>query len=182
MKIICAFTGYRPGRFPWKYNEADPRCQALQEALTRLVEDLISRGVTGFLTGMAQGVDLWGAQSVLECQKAHPEITLQAVLPCRGQEQKWPEKWRRLYQEILARTSDCALLGEEYTPSCMMERNRYLVDHADLLLAVYDGKARTGTGATVNMAKRKGLPLVILNPDTLEVTVYEEENPQLILD
>ncbi len=29
----CAFTGYRPRRFPWKDNEADPRYVALKAAM-----------------------------------------------------------------------------------------------------------------------------------------------------
>ena len=31
--ISCAFTGHRPHKFPWKDNEADPRCIALKETL-----------------------------------------------------------------------------------------------------------------------------------------------------
>ena len=30
----CAFTGHRPHKFPWKYDEADSRCIALKAALT----------------------------------------------------------------------------------------------------------------------------------------------------
>lgn len=29
----CAFTGHRPHKFPWRYNEADERCMALKAAL-----------------------------------------------------------------------------------------------------------------------------------------------------
>ncbi len=40
MQRRCAFTGHRPHKFPWKYNEDDERCVALKAALAdhRLVE------------------------------------------------------------------------------------------------------------------------------------------------
>lgn len=33
----CAFTGHRPHKFPWKDNEADPRCIALKETLAEQI-------------------------------------------------------------------------------------------------------------------------------------------------
>jgi len=38
----------------------------------------------------------------------------------------------------------------------MLDRNRFLVEHADLLLAVYNRVGRSGTGATVNYAMKGG--------------------------
>lgn len=32
--ICCAFTGHRPKKFPWKYDEKDKRCLALKSVLT----------------------------------------------------------------------------------------------------------------------------------------------------
>lgn len=33
MENGCAFTGHRPHKLPWKYNEGDARCVALKTAL-----------------------------------------------------------------------------------------------------------------------------------------------------
>lgn len=33
-KKICAFTGHRPSRFPWSYDETNQDCIALKEILT----------------------------------------------------------------------------------------------------------------------------------------------------
>ena len=53
-------------------------------------------------------------------------------------------------------------------------RNRFLVDHADLLLAVYDKEthSRTGTGNTVRYAQGQGKPILFLNPNSLKLS-YE---------
>lgn len=61
----CAFTGHRPKKFPWGYNEADPRCIALKQALTKEISKLAKDGYTDFLSGMAEGVDTWAALEVL---------------------------------------------------------------------------------------------------------------------
>ncbi len=53
----CAFTGHRPSKLPWKYNETDPRCVLLKTVLTAQIEKLAKAGTTNFLSGMALGTD-----------------------------------------------------------------------------------------------------------------------------
>ena len=53
----CAFTGHRPMKLPWRYNESDLRCKALQRVLAEHISELIQKGVNGFLSGMAEGAD-----------------------------------------------------------------------------------------------------------------------------
>ena len=53
----CSFTGHRPQKFPWRYNESDPACVALKETLAGQISRLYETGYTEFLTGMALGVD-----------------------------------------------------------------------------------------------------------------------------
>ena len=65
----CAFTGHRPRKFPWKYNEADPRCIALKETLAEQIAALADAGVTQFLSGMAEATDSWSAMAVLSLRE-----------------------------------------------------------------------------------------------------------------
>ena len=53
----CSFTGHRPHKFPWRYNEADSRCLALKAELTEQITRLVDAGVTDFYSGGADGVD-----------------------------------------------------------------------------------------------------------------------------
>ncbi len=46
----------------------------------------------------------------------------------------------------------------------MLERNRWLVDRASILLAVYDGTYRSGTGMTVRYAQKLGREIIIIAP------------------
>ena len=48
----------------------------------------------------------------------------------------------------------------------MLERNRFLVDHAAALLAVYNGERRGGTAATVRYAQKMGRKIIVIAPLT----------------
>ena len=135
----CAFTGHRPRKFPWSYNESDARCVALKETLAKEIAKLVDAGYTDFLSGMAEGADTWAALAVLALKKENPALKLHCVLPCEGQAGKWAASARELYFSILEQADKVAYVSREYHDGCMLERNRYLVDHAACLLAVYNG-------------------------------------------
>jgi len=42
LENCCAFTGHRPRKFPWKYDEADSRCVALKTALAEQIAALLA--------------------------------------------------------------------------------------------------------------------------------------------
>ena len=52
----------------------------------------------------------------------------------------------------------------------MIDRNHRLVESSSLLLAVYSGARRSGTGATVNYARKLGREIIVIDPTTLHVT------------
>ena len=87
----CAFTGHRPNSFPWKYDETARDCVLLKKVLAGQIDALVGEGVTEWLSGMALGTDLWGAEIVLSLKKKNPALRLHCILPCEGQEVKWPK-------------------------------------------------------------------------------------------
>ena len=60
------------------------------------------------------------------------------------------------------------MLQRQYTPDCLRKWNRYMVDHAEIVLAVWNGSP-SGTSQTVWYARETGKPVWIIWPDTLEV-------------
>ena len=125
---------------------------------------MAEQGVTDFLSGMAQGVDLWSSQIVLDLQKKNPALKLHCVLPCKGQDSKWTASAQERYRSILAQANEVVYVGQEYNRDCMLKRNRYLVDHSSILLAVYNGTWRSGTGATVRYAQKLNREIIIIDP------------------
>lgn len=164
MERCCAFTGHRPRKFPWGYNEADARCVALKETLAKEIAKLVDAGYTDFLSGMAEGTDTWAALTVLALKKENPALKLHCVLPCEGQADGWLASARERYFSILGQADEVVYVSREYHDGCMLERNRYLVDHAACLLAVYNGEWRGGTAMTVRYARKVGRRLIVLDP------------------
>ena len=172
---ICAFTGHRPKSFSWKDNETAPGCVLLKETLAEQIKLLTKRGVTDFLSGMAQGVDLWAAEIVLDLKKKNPALRLHCILPCEGQERKWLASEQERYRSILRQADEVIYVNREYSADCMLARNRYLVEHSSVLLAVYNGAYRSGTGMTVRYAKQLGREVIIIDPVSRSVSCEKAE-------
>ena len=162
--VSCAIPGHRPQKFPFGYDESDRRCVVLKANLHREIARRIMDGCVDFYAGAALGVDTWFMESVLKFRRVVDGITLTAVLPCATQADRWPPAAQARYHELLDRCDRVLLLQEAYTRDCMLSRDRYLVDHTDCLIAVYDGSDTGGTAYTVRYARSVGKPLYIIDP------------------
>ena len=165
----CAFTGHRPHKFPWRYDEADRRCVALKAALTEQIAALAEAGITDFYSGGADGVDCWAALVVLELRQKNPALKLHCILPHEGQDDKWNNSAQERYRFILNQADSVEYVSREYYDGCMIDRNHRLVEAAGLLLAVYNGERRGGTAATVRFARKLRRRIIILDPVSLAV-------------
>ncbi len=155
----CCFTGHRPNKLPWRYREEDPRCLQLKMRLADAGETAYEEGYRHFLCGMAQGCDLYFCEIVLAFRQTHPDVTVEAAIPCPTQADAWPEKERQRYRELVAACDVETMVSAQYSSSCMQRRDRYMVDHASLLIAAFDGSAG-GTRYTVEYAMRMGISIV----------------------
>ena len=165
----CAFTGHRPHKFPWRYDETDNRCVALKSALMEQIAALVETGITDFYSGGADGVDCWTSLIVLELMKKKPALRLHMLLPYVGQADKWSDSAQERYRFILSQADSLEYVSHDYYDGCMLDRNRRLVDAADLLLAVYNGERRGGTAATVRYARKLGRRVIIVDPILLKI-------------
>jgi uncharacterized phage-like protein YoqJ len=170
--ITCAFTGHRHTRFAFGDDEDDERYLRLTTLMREHIRTLIAGGVTEFLSGMATGADQWAAEIILDIKKEYPHIRLTAVRPYAGQAKAWPPGQQERHYNTLAQCNEVVTIRDGYTRSCMFERNRYLVDNAAFLLAVYDGGSTGGTAYTVKYAKQKKRRMTIIHPDSLDVEIF----------
>ena len=170
MNKVCAFTGHRPSKLPWRYDETDSRCVALKAVLAEQITNLVEAGVTQFLSGMAEGTDIFCSEIVLALREKNPAIKLHCILPCKEQADKWAASSRDLYHSILDRADSIVYVSRTYYKNCMLDRNRFLVDHAAALLAVYNGERRGGTAATMRYAQKVGREIIVIDPITRPIS------------
>lgn len=163
----CCFTGHRPGKLPWGEDEWDSRCVALKDRLAQEIERAYELGMRHFICGMAQGADFYFCEEVLRFRETHPDVRLEAAIPCPEQAGGWPaaqqERWKRLVVQCDLET----LVQPAYTPGCMARRNRYMVRRSAMLIAVYNGQPG-GTRQTLAYAMREGLQVVQIDPECPE--------------
>lgn len=161
-ELSCCFTGHRPVKLPWGLNEEDERCLALKEELSHRLIGIYESGYRHFICGMAIGCDMYFAEAVLALREIHSDVSLDAAIPCGTQPDKWAKNQRLRYNSILDACDSVKVLQVDYTPDCMMKRNRYMVDNSSLLLACFDGKPG-GTMNTILYAKRQGLKTILID-------------------
>ena len=157
----CCFSGHRPTKLPWRFHEEDPRCVRLKENIFKAVSALYASGIHHYICGMALGCDMYFCEAVIRLREEHPDITLEAAIPCEVQALKWTEAQRNRYYNLIEQCNFETLLQRPYTKDCMRKRNCYMVDSSSVLLAVYDGTL-SGTMQTIHYAEKRGLEIHIL--------------------
>ena len=168
----CAFSGHRPNRISIDYDEKNQDCIKLKQILKEEILRLIDIGVTRFLSGMSLGVDMWAAEIVIALKRQGYNIKLLCALPCETQADRWDDDDRERYFNILETADEVTYVNIRWTSICMYERNKYLIDHAGYLIAVYDDEPHGGTAQTVNFAKKLNRSIILINPNTFEVTPF----------
>lgn len=157
-ELSVCFTGHRPDRLPWGRNEWDERCEAFRNRLRREIIRTYEKGARYYLSGMADGVDICAAKTVLGLSGAFPDMKLVAVLPY-GQPKTAAQK------RIAERAFRVVSIRPDYAPSCFLERNSFLVEHSSAVIAGFGGDWSSGTGATIKLAYGRGLAVTIIGFD-----------------
>lgn len=156
----CCFTGHRSKKLPWA-NEEDPAFQRFRTRMEGEIRRLVSEyGARHFITGMAEGVDLFAAELVLRLRGELPELTLECAIPYQGHSRNGNTR----YQQILQQADRQTVLQPSYSYDCFKKRNCYMVDKSSFVLAVWSGSGG-GTAHTVQYALEQGREVILLNPN-----------------
>ena len=151
--LVVCLTGHR-------HIPAD-HALLLPSLLERHMLALIERGAVEFRAGGAVGFDMVATLKLIEIKERLPHIRLRLCLPCRDQTRGWDEAGRRAYDYILAHADTIRYTVDTYTPSCMLARDRQLVEGSDVCLA-YCTQNRGGAFYTCSYALKHDLELINL--------------------
>ena len=145
----CCFTGHRPYKLGISENEA-------KKLLSLAVDDAIEKGYNTFISGMAQGIDMWAAEVVLSKRENNPDIFLIAAVPYKGMEKKWSDNDKFLYNRIIESSDRVEYLCGHYAPYCFQLRNNWMVNHSSMVIAAYNNEDG-GTKNTIKYATENGV-------------------------
>lgn len=167
---VCAITGHRPSRFPFKNDEDDIICKMLKIKIENRLIYLYHKGVRTFWIGGAQGVDMWSAEILISLKKdkAYSDIKIMIAIPFEGYNKMWKKQYSERLKNILDYADDVVVVSskKDSKEELYKKRNQYMVDKADCLLAVLDRNriiTRSGTQMTITLALNKGIPIIIVD-------------------
>lgn len=171
----CAVAGPKPTRFKFGYKEDNSLCRKIKKAMLRQFRRLYrKRGVRRFYIGGTIGVNLWAGELLLKLKEdpGYEDLELVVILPFPGHDAKWDVRSRKRLEYLIQHSTEHLTAGTEDCRESYIGQNRYLVDHAQYLVAVSEEhrEQETGSFQVTAYAQEKGLEIIYIHPDTAEVT------------
>lgn len=153
--MIVAGTGHRPDKLDIHYRMPGGGDMQLHHWLMDMAMQYLDEvGAETVISGMALGWDLALANAAL-----YSNIPYVAAVPFKGQERKWPQWHQDLYNGLLVSASHVEVVCKgDYDPAKMVMRNRWMVNRADRMCALWDGSSG-GTSNCVRYARKAGKPI-----------------------
>jgi hypothetical protein len=121
-------------------------------------------GCQNGISGMALGADTWWALGVLSSG-----MNLHAYIPFEEQPKPWTEHDKAMWSELRRKAQyEVIVGGKTYDVKDLHARNDQMLyathEQNGLVVALYKEGESGGTASAVAKARRKGLPLLILDP------------------
>lgn len=150
-----SFSGHRAERMTRNSPDTQKRLTDIGFDTYVAITELCKRDYHTFLSGMANGFDLIAAEEVLNAKKEFPYIQLRAVIPFKGQADRYTQADKQRYNAILAQADEVIILQDEYSDRCFLRRNNYLLDNSAYLVVFYDSTPTGGTAYTLRHAMER---------------------------
>ena len=167
--LTACFTGHR------SLPKGD-EFEVLKGKTEAMIKVAYSVGFRIFITGGAVGYDTLAAKCVIKLMDELPGIELHLALPCRNQTEKWCDLGDLVtYKRIKGFAKRIDYVTDFYNDTCMLERNRYMVDRSGLCIA-YCTKDRGGSAYTVRYAKKEGLGVVNVGTNSYSLAELQKSS------
>jgi hypothetical protein len=141
----------------------EPTADLVDTAVRQWLDERVDTAPTG-LTCLADGADSIFARAVLDANGS-----LVVVVPAAEYRDGLPTEHHPAYDALIRRAAEVVRLGHrESTSESHMDASMYMLDRADMLLAVWDGEPARGYGGTadvVKVAEQRGIPVTVIWPE-----------------
>ena len=162
MKI--ALTGHRPQRLGLPEDEREDKWIYITNWLnTIILEKFVHNEHTDIYCGMASGCDIKLGIIASEMKWMGEDISLHCILPCKNYNSS-----HKYYDEIKKSADEWVELSDKFYRGCDNLRDQYMVDHCDVLLAVWDGNKSGGVWSTIRKAQKAGKEIICIPKELLE--------------
>lgn len=141
-----AITGHRPGVL-FKHKTYEELYNVLEKVFDGLKPDQI-------ITGMALGADQMAAEAAM-----YLGIPFLAAIPFEGQADRWKPEQIEKYLQLLEWANEIEIISEDPKGRyeiirALHDRNKWMVDRASVVVAMWNGAEKGGTAHCVRYARR----------------------------
>ena len=150
----CAFTGHRPEKLSMPENEVR---QLLEGGIINAYND----GYRVFISGAAKGTDLWAADIVLQLREKHKEVKLICAIPFPSKETSSAKPEQDDFSRIVSNADEVVYVCDHYFKGCFQLRNKWMIDRASRLIAVWNGQDG-GTKNAIDYARKTNIEIINL--------------------
>lgn len=186
-----AVTGHRPNKLDNDYDLKGLLVEHIRYKIVEILNKEIPEGDMSarLITGMALGIDTLFAQIAVDMK-----IPFIAAVPFKGQDRMWIDKSKIKYDYLLRQAQYIvvtdmnpikpleynefiALPETPFTAKKMQDRNEWMVDQCDVLIAVWDGSSG-GTKNCVDYAYHayhNTKQIYVINPRDIEREIIATE-------
>ena len=169
---VC-FTGHRPSKLPGGYYYYSPDNIKLGRELRKEILKLINQGATHFICGGALGVDQMAFMVLQKLKSEGYNIFVELAIPFEYQYTKWSKEQQDRHFEHISKANlvtyvdtiphyNKYLPQKTYAAQKLQLRNMYMVDNADVVIAVWNGTSG-GTKNCVDYAQKIGKKVVVID-------------------
>lgn len=180
MGRVCCFTGHRPkSLYGYIKSNYYPLFNKLEETVTTAIE----QGFDTFITGGAQGIDQLAFWVVNKLKKTNPNIKNIVYVPFKGQEERWSEFGlfsKEDYRKMLSLADEVKYLKSpnknnyKEVIEALTYRNHRMCNDSELIIGVskpnFRNKDKSGTFECLRYAEDLGLPIILIDKDTLNIS------------
>ena len=152
MRKVVAITGHR--RFSnLRKKDVQVWIRSMSEMALWRFPDAV------FITGGAPGVDLWAAEVWSEMG-----LDWCLIKPCADHGVGvWSDQLLKKRDELAKKAKKVKVLMPKYRNGCLNKRNEWMVNKADLVLALFDGRQRGGTKHCLSYARQQNKRIIWLD-------------------
>lgn len=137
--IVTGYRSYELGVF----QEKDPKIQVIKNLLKKEMTAYIENGLEWLLFSGNLGVEVWGMEVAKELKNEYPQLQTALMLPFEGFGENWNEQNQLKLSEMKQQADFVEAVSHQpyHTPAQLKNHTRFLLEHTDGALVIYDDEA-----------------------------------------
>ncbi|TMU86802.1 DUF1273 domain-containing protein [Bacillus sp. BHET2] len=156
MGNVACITGYKSFELGI-FKQDDKAVYYIKRAIEKELVSLVDEGLEWVLISGQLGVELWGAEVVLELQEDYPDLKLAVLTPFISQEENWNDQNKEYYELILSQADFVKTISKDpyKNPQQFRNKNQLFLQKSQSLVILFDEEKEGSPKYFYDEAKKK---------------------------